>query len=188
MKFLKYFLAAKATEIPDKFSLWVKALGFAKEAHEGQLIPGTDLPYILHPMAVGDILKPCITDANAGMLIPLALLHDTIEDTKVTHTDLVREFGQSVADGVAALSKDPELPKEQRMPDSLRRIQVQPRPVWMVKMADRIVNMSPPPTFWSDRKVAAYKEEARLILAELRSADEYLAKILEDKIRKYPYE
>jgi (p)ppGpp synthase/HD superfamily hydrolase len=187
MKFMKYFLAAKATEMPDRFEIWLKALGFAKEAHAGQLIPGTDLPYFLHPAAVSDVLKPCLTDANAGLLIPIALLHDTIEDTKVTHADLVREFGQAVADGVAALSKDPSLPKEQRMPDSLKRIQAQPRAVWMVKMADRIVNMSPPPNFWSDRKIAAYKEEARLILTELRSADEYLAKILEEKIQKYPY-
>lgn len=186
MKFLKYFMAAKATEAPDQFALWVKAMGFAKQAHEGQLIPGTDLPYILHPMAVSDVLRPCITKGNVGILVPVALLHDTIEDTRTTYADLVAEFGEVVAAAVQALSKDPALPKEQRMADSLRRIQAQPRAAWMVKMADRIVNLQPPPPFWGAKKIEAYREEAKMILSELRSADEYLARLLEEKIKKYP--
>lgn len=166
--------------------LFFHALGFAKQAHAGQKIPGSDLPYVVHLMAVSDVLKPCITAVNMALLVPVALLHDTIEDTAVTHADLVSEFGQTVADGVLALSKNPDLPKADRMPDSIKRIQAQPRPIWMVKLADRIVNLQPPPHFWTEKKIGAYREEARFILEELGSADEYLARILRQKIKEYP--
>lgn len=152
MKFLKYLMPAKEAEKPDYFTLWLKALGFAKDAHGAQVIPGTEMPYILHPVAVFETLKPCITASNQALLVPVALLHDTIEDTNVTHEDLAREFGQSVADGVLALTKNMDLSKAERMPDSIRRIQAQPRPIWMVKLADRIVNLQPPPYFWKPKK------------------------------------
>lgn len=186
MNFLKLFLGRQAVEAPDHMQILMHALGFAKDAHGTQTIPGSDVPYIAHLMAVSDVLKPCLTAANAGLLVPVSLLHDTIEDTSVTHEDLVREFGQAVADGVLALSKNPELPKEERMPDSIRRIQAQPRAIWMVKLADRIVNLQPPPYFWTESKVEAYREEARFILTELGSADEYLARILKQRISEYP--
>lgn len=186
MSIFSFFRPQKATATPDHMSLLIHALGFAKQAHGSQTIPGSDIPYVAHLMAVSDTLKPCLTAANAALIVPVALLHDTIEDTAVTHADLVREFGQTVADGVLALSKNPDLPKAQRMPDSVKRIQAQPRPIWMVKLADRIVNLQPPPHFWGEAKIAAYREEARFILAELGSADEYLARILKQKISEYP--
>jgi (p)ppGpp synthase/HD superfamily hydrolase len=186
VNFLKLFLAHKAVDMPDHMELFMHALGFAKEAHGSQTIPGSDVPYIVHPMAVSEILKPCITVANAGLLLPVALLHDTIEDTAVTHADLVREFGPAVADGVLALSKNSELPKPQRMADSIKRIQAQPRPIWMVKMADRIVNLQPPPHFWTEKKIESYRDEAKFILRELGSADEYFANLLNQKIGDYP--
>jgi len=187
MNFLKLFLNRKSVHAPDNFSLWIQALNFAQKAHEGQTIPGSDTPYIAHPMAVAAILKPCINPQNIGLLIPVALLHDTIEDTKTTYADILSIFGEAVANGVMALSKQPSLAKELRMADSLQRIQAQPRAVWMVKLADRIVNMQKPPHFWKEKKILAYKEEAKFILQELRPADEYLARILEDKIRGYPH-
>lgn len=186
MNFLNFFLGRKAVKPPDHVDVFIHALGLAKQAHGSQTILGSDIPYVAHPMAVLDTLKPCITAANVALIVPVALLHDTIEDTPVTHAELVREFGQAVADGVLALTKNPDLPKAQRMPDSIKRIQAQPRPIWMVKLADRIVNLQPPPHFWGESKIDAYREEAKFILAELGSADEYLARILRKKISEYP--
>ena len=54
-----------------------------------------------------------------------------------------------------------------------------------MKLADRITNLQPPPAHWTKKKVAAYKKEARLILAELGEASDYLSERLAEKIRNY---
>jgi (p)ppGpp synthase/HD superfamily hydrolase len=55
----------------------------------------------------------------------------------------------------------------------------------MVKMADRITNLQPPPHYWTKEKINNYREEAQLILDELGKANEHLAKRLADKIQNY---
>jgi (p)ppGpp synthase/HD superfamily hydrolase len=90
-----------------------------------------------------------------------------------------------VADGVAALSKDDRLPKADRMADSLRRIREQPREVWMVKLADRITNLAPPPDDWSAAKRAAYRDEAIVIADALGAASPTLHARLRARIEAY---
>lgn len=114
-----------------------------------------------------------------------ALLHDTVEDTAVTYEQVAAGFGQPVADGVLALTKDEGLPKGEQMPDSLRRIKRQPREVWLVKLADRIVNLQPPPKHWQAERIAAYKVESDSILAALGEASPLLAERLAAKIEAY---
>lgn len=167
---------------------YTAAARFAAAAHAGQTVPGTDLPYLLHvslvAMEVGAALR-AEPGHDEDLAIQCALLHDTIEDTAVTHAQLAAAFGPPVAGGVLALSKDEALPKDQRMPDSLRRIREQPRAIWLVKLADRIVNMQPPPQHWDAAKVAAYRAEARDILAALGAASPLLAARLAAKIEAY---
>jgi len=57
--------------------------------------------------------------------------------------------------------------------------------VWMVKMADRIANLQPPPAHWTRDKIAAYRDEAAQIHAALRQASPLLAQRLLDKITTY---
>ena len=171
--------------------LYREALRFAAEAHTGQRVPGTDLPYLLHVANVAGEAAAALWHAHdrtldADLLVACALLHDTIEDTTVTFYDLQAAFGEKVARGVQALSKNPALPdKEARMLDSLDRIREQPTEIAMVKLADRIVNMQPPPSHWSPEKCRDYRREARLILAKLRGNNEYLESRLEGKISEY---
>lgn len=168
--------------------LYTAAARFAAAAHAGQTVPGTDLPYLLHvtlvAMEVGAALR-LESGHDEDLAIQCALLHDTVEDTSVTHEQIVAAFGHPVAGGVLALSKDPALPKNQQMADSLRRIQAQPRAVWLVKLADRIVNMQPPPKHWQGAKIAAYRSEARDILAALGAASPLLTARLAEKIGAY---
>ena len=115
-----------------------------------------------------------------------ALLHDTIEDTEITYEQLVEQFGVEVAQGVSALTKDNNLTtKQAKMEDSLRRIKLQPSAVWLVKLADRITNLQPPPGHWNKDKTNRYRVEAQLILAQLGSANAMLAKRLQQKIDNY---
>jgi (p)ppGpp synthase/HD superfamily hydrolase len=171
---------------PDRYrDAWL----FAAEVHREQQVPGTELPYIVHvgmvAMEVTTALVQGSRVEHPDLAVQCALLHDVIEDTAATYTLLAERFGRAVAEGVQALTKDSGLPKSAQMADSLARIQAQPTEIWMVKLADRIANLQPPPPHWNTQRIAAYRQEAHEILARLGSADPYLAARLQTKIQEY---
>jgi len=169
-----------------------KAIHFAAEAHGDQKYPGKSYSYVVHLSLVAMEVTAAVTNAlargeslDADLAVQCAILHDTLEDTGIEYSKIEEIFGKKVADGVQALSKDKSLDRQERMADSLKRIKKQPREVWMVKMADRITNLQPPPTHWTAEKIAEYKKEALQIYREFRAADEFLARRLHDKIESY---
>ena len=169
-------------------TLYQSAIKFAAEKHLGQKVPGTDLPYVVHlsNVAMEIMIASCNTDNfNLGLAVQAALLHDTREDTSTDFAELESKFGIEVATAVSALTKNNNLPKEQSMVDSLARIKELQSEVWAVKMADRITNLQPPPAHWENERKIAYREEAQLILSELKEGNEFLARRLETKIDKY---
>lgn len=166
------------------------ALRFAglKHAEKNQTIPSSKLPYSVHLSNVSmEILVAAYhTEAfNLSFAVLLALLHDTLEDTQTSFEEIEENFGKQVADGVLALTKNHKLPKNEQMLDSLHRIKLLPKEVGMVKLADRITNLQAPPAHWDNEKIKKYREEAILILNELRYADAYLANRLEILIEDY---
>jgi (p)ppGpp synthase/HD superfamily hydrolase len=170
--------------------LYLKAWNYASIAHNGQCLPGCDLPYITHIATVAMEVIAAITRdegvENPDLAIQCALLHDVIEDTSVSFEDLKRQFGQKVAQGVMALSKNPCLAKNgAQMHDSLARIRQQPQEIWMVKLADRVANLQPPPKHWPISKIANYHAQAIEILETLASASKTLSHRLETKIQHY---
>ena len=169
--------------------LYTTAWNFASRVHQGQLVPGTDIAYINH---IGNVAMECLAVIGAtevedpDLLIQCALLHDVIEDTDTGYEQVAAEFGAEVADGVAALSKNKNLDdKTAQMTDSLQRIRQQPQEVWMVKLADRISNLQPPPAHWDSAKMKRYRDEATAILQALGSASDFLAARLAQKIADY---
>ncbi|WP_337867942.1 HD domain-containing protein [Meiothermus sp.] len=165
---------------------YLAALAFAARAHQGQTIPGSDLPYVIHVVQVCmEVMAASDEMVQADLAIQCALLHDTLEDTSTTFAQLQGAFGSEVAEGVQALTKNTHLTKDQAMLDSLQRIQTQPKEVWMVKLADRITNLQTPPHFWTSQKIALYRAEAEIILRELGPASPYLAQRLAQKIEAY---
>jgi (p)ppGpp synthase/HD superfamily hydrolase len=167
---------------------YLAAYHFAARAHAGQIYPGTELPYTIHLAFVSMEVIAALRaepDHDGDLGVQCALLHDVIEDTGVGHAEVAAAFGPAVADGVLALSKNPALPKEEQMADSLGRIRAQPPEVWMVKLADRISNLQPPPARWDAAKIARYRAEAEQILAALGSASPALAARLQAKIAGY---
>ena len=72
----------------------LKAYNFAVEKHGNQLRKSGE-PYIIHPMQVAYILADLGLDDDT---ICAALLHDVVEDTCVTHEDLINEFSLEVAE------------------------------------------------------------------------------------------
>ena len=169
---------------------YLQAWNFAAIAHINQKMPGSQISYLRHLSSVAMEGMAAIAQddniENPNLLVQCAILHDTIEDTKVTFVDLEKEFGLSVAQGVQALTKDESLPtKEAQMRDSLARIQQQPPEIWMVKLGDRITNLQRPPHYWQPEKIKCYHQEAILILENLGDANDYLAQRLEQKIAAY---
>lgn len=168
---------------------WLDAWHFAARAHRQQKLPGQDLPYIVHVGAVAmEILVAHQQSAfeRPVVAVQCALLHDVLEDTATSESELVAAFGPEVAAGVRALTKDASLSKHEAMRDSLHRIQMQPREIWAVKLADRITNLAPPPSHWSPAKIAAYRVEAQLIFDTLKDAHAGLAARISDRIAHYP--
>jgi (p)ppGpp synthase/HD superfamily hydrolase len=168
--------------------LYLDAMRFAAERHAGQIVPGSALPYVVHVASVAAEVMGALARepfVRADLAVACAVLHDTLEDTATTADELTARFGADVTAGVRALSKDPALPKEARMADSLARIRDQPREVWLVKLADRVVNLGRPPAGWSSDKRRAYQAEARDIHAALADASPYLAARLHARIDGY---
>src|SRR5690606_11363187 len=100
-------------------------------------------------------------DFDTGFAVQVALLHDTLEDTETSMAELEQYFDKKIAEAVNALTKNDDLPKEEKMSDSLTRIKSQPKEVWAVKLADRITNLQKPPDHWDSEKRMKYKMEAQ---------------------------
>ncbi|WP_319759146.1 HD domain-containing protein [Maridesulfovibrio sp.] len=169
---------------------YMKAWNFAAQKHLGQCVPGTEKPYILHvgavAMEVMSALAVSPSDMDCDLAVCCALLHDTIEDTETTYEKLEELFGKGVADGVTGLTKDKSLPdKKAQMSDSLERLKKLPHEAQLVKLADRVVNLQPPPSYWTKEKCAKYREEAKLIHEQLKDSNKMLADRLASKILNY---
>ena len=165
----------------------------AAQLHHGQEYSGQkegeQAAYITHVGGVTfEILAAINEEAHmdADLAIKCAILHDTVEDTVYTYENVKTTFGEQVANGVIALTKNEQLAsKEAMMRDSLERIKKQPKEVWAVKMADRISNLSPPPFYWTKEKKSKYLAEAKLIYDELKEGNIYLANRFQKKIENY---
>lgn len=120
-----------------------KAYHLADEAHEGQERASGD-PYIIHPLAVAQILADMKIDTRT---ITASLLHDVVEDTDYKLDDLKNLFGKEVAflvDGVTKLSRLNYRTKEDQQLNSMRKMflaMAKDVRVVVIKLADRLHNM-----------------------------------------------
>ena len=120
-----------------------KAYNFALEAHQNQKRE-EGVPYIIHPVAVAKILTDLKLDSAT---IATGLLHDTIEDTKVTYENVKKEFGEEVANLVEGVTKISELETKgstESKAENFRKLILATSKdirVLLVKLADRLHNM-----------------------------------------------
>ena len=172
--------------LTTNYGLIQLAWGFASLRHNGQLYPGSEkLPYITHIGAVLLELLPALqenTGLDAETAMCCAILHDTVEDTPTTIQEIAEQFGEKVAAGIYALTKNKALKGKDATRDSLERIKKQPLEIWMVKLADRAANLRTPPDHWGSGKRLAYALEGQLILDALGEASPVIAKTLVARI------
>ena len=120
-----------------------KAYEFAVKAHADQKRQSGD-PYVIHPVAVADILTELKLDSAT---IATGLLHDTIEDTHATYNTIVEEFGTEVADLVDGVTKISVLENQANTStkaENFRKLILATSKdirVLLVKLADRLHNM-----------------------------------------------
>ncbi len=120
-----------------------KAYDVAEEMHRGQLRKSGE-PYLIHPMAVAEILADLGMDEET---IIAGLLHDVVEDTEYTEEQLVSEFGEEVGllvDGVTKLGSLKFKSKEERQAENLRKMFLAMSKdirVLIIKLSDRLHNL-----------------------------------------------
>ncbi|MBX5436495.1 MAG: bifunctional (p)ppGpp synthetase/guanosine-3',5'-bis(diphosphate) 3'-pyrophosphohydrolase [Alicyclobacillaceae bacterium] len=128
---------------PEEVERIRRAYRFAEEAHRGQLRKSGE-PYITHPLAVADILADLQLDPTT---LTAALLHDVVEDTRVTDEELVRQFGAEVAalvDGVTKLKRIHFESSVEQQAENLRKMfmaMAKDIRVSLIRLADRLHNM-----------------------------------------------
>ena len=115
----------------------------ARMAHSGQKRKDGS-PYVTHCVAAAEI---CVDMGLEEDSVIAALLHDVIEDTNITHTDIAHQFGVAVADiveGVTKLTRVQYTSKEDEQMENLRKMlmaMAKDIRVILIKIADRLHNM-----------------------------------------------
>ena len=142
----------------DPEALLVSAFDFGFQLHEGQFRASGD-PYIVHPVAVADLLRDIGASAP---VIAAGFLHDVVEDTDVSLEEIQEHFGSEVrelVEGVTKLGGIHFNDRTEAQAENLRRMfmaMASDIRVVLVKLADRVHNM---------RTIGALKEEKRQRIA-----------------------
>ena len=120
-----------------------RAYAYGQQAHEGQYRRSGE-PYFTHPVEVAAIATEMMLD---DATIITALLHDTIEDTGATYTEVAKQFSQEVADMVNGVTKLTNLElnsNETKQSENFRKLFMamsRDMRVILVKLSDRLHNM-----------------------------------------------
>ena len=143
-----------------------KAYLYALKYHKGQKRESGE-DYIIHPLYVAYFLSTMHADSDT---ICAALLHDVIEDTKATYSDVKKEFGDEIAflvDGVTKLTHLNFNNKDEFLATNIRRIIVSIREdarIVIIKLVDRLHNM----------KTIEYKKDERRKEIALQTLEIYV--------------
>lgn len=134
------FLYRNSIEI-EVVSGILEACGFAARYHGHQIRRSGGL-YILHPMEVARNLTR-LSVVPPGFVLFAAILHDVIEDTEASFTDISRQFGITIASLVLELTNDKSKIAEVGKTDYLcQKVENMSKYALLIKLADRYDNLS----------------------------------------------
>lgn len=138
----------------------LKAIVFAANKHERQIRKDkAQTSYLVHLLSVAYHLLTLgrVRDSD---VIAASLLHDTLEDTKTSYEELVKEFGGRIADFVLEVTDDQNLLKEERKKLQITTASYKSSGAAQIKLADKWDNLMDllhyPPPSWSKKRVEAY--------------------------------
>jgi (p)ppGpp synthase/HD superfamily hydrolase len=143
-----YFaVLSQAMQLHDGSDMILDALRFATEKHDGQFRRGTNLPYITHPVAVSYVVIQTKQSKHLLELATAAILHDVLEDTETSFTDLAVRFTPLVASLVHELtSDDREIARVGKREYMKAKMKGMSSYALVIKLADRLHNVSDNPT------------------------------------------
>lgn len=118
---------------------WQAAAAFAARAHQHQMRKDGRTPYISHAYRVATTIM-LVFGCDDEAAITAAILHDTIEDTATDFDDIEENFGEGVAQIVAALTKNMLLREDAREKDYDRRLAGADWRARLIKLADTYDN------------------------------------------------
>ncbi|NOT56094.1 MAG: bifunctional (p)ppGpp synthetase/guanosine-3',5'-bis(diphosphate) 3'-pyrophosphohydrolase [Deltaproteobacteria bacterium] len=172
---------------PDA-ELIARAYHFSERMHEGQTRRSGE-PYFTHPVGVASIIADMKLDVPS---IITGLLHDTVEDTLTSLSQVEKDFGHEVAalvDGVTKISQITFTTREERQAENFRKMIIamaRDIRVILVKLADRAHNMRTL-SYLSEEKQREIAQETLDIYAPLahRLGINWLKSDLEDNALRY---
>ncbi len=167
----------------------LKAAAFAAEKHRNQRRKDEEAsPYINHPIQLAYILVQA--DIEDPVVLAAALLHDTIEDTNTSLDELEIVFGYEIANIVAECSDDKSLTKLERKQAQIERAAHISRKAKLVKLADKIANVSDingaPPAGWSLERKREYFDWAKQVVDRMRGTHAVLEARFDAEFAKRP--
>lgn len=161
--------------------LLVRAYEFAADRHRGQRRKdAAATPYINHPIKVAALLTQAgITDVE---VIIAGILHDTIEDTQTTFTELQNIFGNNIASMVMECTDDKSLSKIDRKKLQISHAAGISNKAKLIKLADKYANLYDmiisPPKDWSKEQIIGNVIWSYAVVMQLRGSN----KMLEDNL------
>ncbi len=166
-----------------ELGLILKALAFAAHKHRDQRRKGDDAsPYINHPIGLADVLCNEARGTDP-VTICAALLHDTVEDTETTATELEEQFGVAICAVVMEVTDDKRLPKLERKRRQIEKAGSLSRRARLVKLADKICNLrdilNHPPVGWTLERQQLYFDWAKAVIDGLRGTNQRLETVFD---------
>jgi guanosine-3',5'-bis(diphosphate) 3'-pyrophosphohydrolase len=123
-------------------------------------------------------------------VLAAALLHDTLEDTQTTRTELRKTFGPNITKIVEEVTDDKRLPKQRRKELQVEHAAHISKSAKLVKLADKISNLSDmatsPPAGWSLQRKREYFDWAKRVIDQVRGTNSKLERRFDALYRKRP--
>ncbi|MFN4140287.1 HD domain-containing protein [Aestuariivirga sp.] len=165
-----------------------QAYAFAAERHTSQRRKGVrEEPYVNHLLEVAALVAAA-TDGSDLNLIAAAVLHDTIEDTDTTRTELEGTFNRDIAELVAEVTDDKSLPKQRRKDLQVLNTPKKSSRAKMIKIADKISNIrslvNSPPGNWPPERKKDYLDWARRVVEGARGINAWLDDVFDEAARE----
>ena len=174
----------------ESLPVLIRALEFASRKHSTQRRKDHDAsPYINHPISLISILA-VETGIHDGDVLCAALLHDTIEDTDTTRTELERHFGEKIAAIVGEVTDDKMLPKHERKQLQVDHAHALGRAAGLVKLADKIANLRDmsdnPPRGWDLQRRQEYFDWAKQVVENIADPPPWLRRLFDAAYARRP--
>jgi guanosine-3',5'-bis(diphosphate) 3'-pyrophosphohydrolase len=166
----------------------LEALAFAADKHRNQRRKDAEAsPYINHPIAVAAVLaiEGGVEDEE---LLLAAILHDIVEDTKTSLSEIAGRFGPEVAGLVAEVTDDKSLPKQVRKQLQIEHAADSSPRAKQLKIADKICNirdiLATPPADWPLKRRIGYLDWCERVVAGCRGVNPKLDVVFDETVAR----